>query len=162
MALVVKILPGNAGGIRQMGSILGSGRYPEGGHAKPLQYSCLENPMNRGACWATILGVAKIWTWLGWLSVPAHTGTGPHVVRSEGQMRQDKSSGHRGLSRSHRSSGRKMIVLNCPFLKSGGQILILPNYSPWIWCLDMGGEAFCCEWWFLGRVSEVNSAGNTF
>ena len=59
MALVVKILPGNAGGIRQMGSILGSGRFPEGGHAKPLQYSCLENPMNRGACWATVQGVTE-------------------------------------------------------------------------------------------------------
>ena len=49
MALVVKIPPANAEGIRDPGSILGSGRSPEGGHGNPLQYSCLENPMDRGA-----------------------------------------------------------------------------------------------------------------
>ena len=37
----------NAGDLRDMGSILGSGRTPEGGHGNPLQYSCLENPVNR-------------------------------------------------------------------------------------------------------------------
>ena len=41
------------------GSIPGSGRYPEGGHGNPLQYSCLDNPIDRGACWAIVLGVAK-------------------------------------------------------------------------------------------------------
>ena len=53
-----------------MGSILGSGRLPEGGHAKPLQYSCLENPMNRGACWATILGLQRFGHDLGDLVCP--------------------------------------------------------------------------------------------
>ena len=42
-----------------MGSIPGSGRSPGGGHDNPLQYSCLENPMDRGAWWATVHGVAK-------------------------------------------------------------------------------------------------------
>ena len=37
----------------------GSGRSPGGGNGNPLQYSCLENPMDRGAWWATVLGVAK-------------------------------------------------------------------------------------------------------
>ena len=41
------------------GSILGSGRSRGGGHGNPLQYSCLENPMGRGAWWATPHGVAK-------------------------------------------------------------------------------------------------------
>jgi len=49
MALVVKNLPANAGGIRVVGSIPGSGRSPGGGHGNPLQYSCLQNPMDRGA-----------------------------------------------------------------------------------------------------------------
>ena len=49
MALVVKNLPGNAGDIRDRGSISGLGRFPGGGHSNPLQYSCLENPMDRGA-----------------------------------------------------------------------------------------------------------------
>ena len=39
----------NAGDLRDMGLIPGSGRSPEGGHDNPLQYSCLENPMDRGA-----------------------------------------------------------------------------------------------------------------
>ena len=43
-------------------SIPGSGRSPGGGHGNPLQYSCLENPMDRGAWWATVRGVVKCWT----------------------------------------------------------------------------------------------------
>ena len=42
----------------------GLGRSPGGGHGNPLQYSCLENPMDRGAWWATVHGVAKRPTWL--------------------------------------------------------------------------------------------------
>ena len=49
MALVVKNLPGNAGDIRDLGSIPGWGRYPGGRHGNPLQYSYLENPLDRGA-----------------------------------------------------------------------------------------------------------------
>ena len=59
MALVVKNLPVNAGDIRDTGSIPALGRYPGGGHGDPLQYSCLENPMDRGAWWATVHRVAE-------------------------------------------------------------------------------------------------------
>ena len=59
MILVVKNLPANAGDIRDMGSIPGSGRFPGGGHGNPIQVSCLENPMDRGAWWATVHRVAK-------------------------------------------------------------------------------------------------------
>ena len=52
---------GDAG---EMGSIPGWGRSSRGGHGNPLQYSCLENPMDRGAWQATVDGVAKSWTWL--------------------------------------------------------------------------------------------------
>ena len=48
-ALVAKNLPANAGDRRDSGSILGLGRSPEGGHGNPLQYFCLENPMDRQA-----------------------------------------------------------------------------------------------------------------
>ena len=48
MALVVKNPRANTGDIRDVGSIPGSGRSPGGGHGNPLQYSCLENPMDRG------------------------------------------------------------------------------------------------------------------
>ena len=47
------------GDSRDTGLIPGSGRSPGGGHGNPLQYSCLENPMDRGAWWATVHGVAK-------------------------------------------------------------------------------------------------------
>ena len=49
MVLVVKNPPANAGEIRQLGSIPGLGGCPGGGHGNPLQYSCLEKPMDRGA-----------------------------------------------------------------------------------------------------------------
>ena len=56
---MVKNPPTNAGGVRDLSSIPGSGRSPEGGHGNPLQYSCLENPMDRGAWWATAYRVSK-------------------------------------------------------------------------------------------------------
>ena len=59
---MVKNQPANAGDSGGKGSILGSGRSPEGGHGNPLQYSCLENSMDRGACQAIVHGVAKSWT----------------------------------------------------------------------------------------------------
>ena len=49
----------NAGDIRDPGSTPGSGRSPEEGHRSPLQYFCLENPMDRGAWWATVHGLTK-------------------------------------------------------------------------------------------------------
>ena len=54
--------PTSAGDLRDASSILGSGRSPGGGHGEPLQYSCLENPMNREVWWVTVHRVAKSWT----------------------------------------------------------------------------------------------------
>ena len=48
--------------VGHLGSIPGLGRSPGEGNGNPLQYSCLENPMNGGAWWATVHGVAKSWT----------------------------------------------------------------------------------------------------
>ena len=59
---VVKNPPANAGDTGDMGLIPGSGRSPGGGNSNPLQYSCLENPMDRGAWWAAVHGVTKNWT----------------------------------------------------------------------------------------------------
>ena len=59
VVLVVKNPAANAGDAGDTGLIPGSGRSPGGGHGSPLQYSCLENPMHRGACWAIVHGVAK-------------------------------------------------------------------------------------------------------
>ena len=63
----------SARGAGDPGSITGAVRSPGGGHGNPLQYSCLENPMDRGAGWATVHGVAR-----GWTRLSTHT----HVHKS--------------------------------------------------------------------------------
>jgi len=60
---VVKNHPPNAGDV---GSVPGSGRSPGEANGNPLQYSCLENPIDRGAWWATVHGVAKSQTLTPW------------------------------------------------------------------------------------------------
>ena len=59
VALVVKNLPANAGDISDPRLIPGSERSPGGGHGNPLQYSCLENPIDTGAWLATVHTVTK-------------------------------------------------------------------------------------------------------
>ena len=66
---MVKNPPANAGDIRDVVSIPELGRSPEGGHGNLLQYSCLENPMDRGAWWAKVHRVTKSQTWLKRLSM---------------------------------------------------------------------------------------------
>ena len=60
--LMVKNPPTKAGDLTDIDSIPGSGRSPGGGHSNPLQYSSLENPMDRGAWQATVHRVAKSWS----------------------------------------------------------------------------------------------------
>ena len=72
VALVVKNPPASAGDVRDSGSIPGSGRFPGGGHGNPLHYSCLDTPMDRGACRATVHRVTKSRTQLKQLST--HSG----------------------------------------------------------------------------------------
>ena len=59
VVIVVKNLPTNTGDLRDAVSIPGSGRSIGEGHGNPPQYSCLENPMDTGAWWATVCGVTK-------------------------------------------------------------------------------------------------------
>ena len=63
VVLAVKSLPASVGDAREVSSIPGSGRSPEDGNGNPLQYSCLENFMDRGAWWAIVHGVEKSWAW---------------------------------------------------------------------------------------------------
>ena len=108
---MVKNPPANAGGIRDTGSIPGSGRSPGGGHGNLLQYSCLENAMDREVWWATIHRVAK--SWIGLKGVSMHVslnGTPEASSASENLLSSMKErcqysgtkavlSGHRLLSR---------------------------------------------------------------
>ena len=61
---MVKSPPVNAGDVKDTGSNTELERFPGGGHDNPFQYSCLENPTDRGAWWATVYRVTKSWTWL--------------------------------------------------------------------------------------------------
>ena len=61
VVLMVKNLPANAGDRKDAGSISESGRYPGEGNGDPLQYSCLENPMDRGVWQAVVHGISKEW-----------------------------------------------------------------------------------------------------
>ena len=60
VVLVVKKPSANTGDIIDVGSIPGSGRVPGGGHGNPLQYFFLENPMDRGAWWATVHRLQRV------------------------------------------------------------------------------------------------------
>ena len=76
---VVKNLPANTGAAGDGGSIPGSGRPPGGGHGNPFQYSCLENPMDRGAWWAAVHEVAGSWTRLSNFTFTFHF----HALKKE-------------------------------------------------------------------------------
>ena len=85
-ALVAKNPPANAGDLRDAGSIPGSGRSPGGGHGNPLQYSCLENPTDRGTWQVIAHSVAKSQTWPKQLSMYKHRHwwtTHPHTTKSK-------------------------------------------------------------------------------
>ena len=73
---VIKNLPANAGATGDVGWIPGSGRSPGAGNDKPLQYSCLGNPMNKGVWQATVHGVTK-----GWRRLSKYTHTHVHGLQ---------------------------------------------------------------------------------
>ena len=89
VALVVKNPPANAVDLRDEALVPGLGRAPGGGHGNPLQYSCLENPMDRGVWQAIVHGVTKRRRWLKRFST-AHT----HTSSSQGKLQQ-KDQGRR-------------------------------------------------------------------
>ena len=85
----VKNMLANAADTRDVGLIPGPGRSSREGNDNPLQYSCLENPMDRGAWWVTVHGVAKSWTqlsnwtalnWVGYFLPPPQYASGKTSV----------------------------------------------------------------------------------
>ena len=77
---MLKNLSANAGNVRDAGLILGSGRSPGGGRGNSLRYSCLENPMARGAWQATVHRVAKSQTLLKQLIMHACIGAAQYIL----------------------------------------------------------------------------------
>ena len=80
LVLVVKNVPASARGIRDVGLIPGPGRFPAGENDHPFQYSCRENPMDRGAWRATVHRIAKSRTWLKQLSKHRCTDLNPQII----------------------------------------------------------------------------------
>ena len=76
---ILKNLHSNAGGIRNMGLIPGSRRFPGRGNANPLQCSCLENPMDREAWWPTVYGVTRVRHHLVHVYTHTHIHTHTHT-----------------------------------------------------------------------------------
>ena len=81
VVLVITNPPANAGDIKHVGLTPGLGKSPEGGHGNSLQYSCLENPMDRGAWWAIFHRVAKSQTQLKQLSIQHIVSTSTEISR---------------------------------------------------------------------------------
>ena len=78
VALVVKNSPASEGEVRDVGSISRRERFPGGGHGSPFPYSCLKNPMDRGAWWATVHGVTQSLTQPKQLGMHTNIGTHDH------------------------------------------------------------------------------------
>ena len=106
---MVKNLPANAGDVKDAGSIPGLGRSPGRGNGTPLQYFCLEKPMDRGAWWATVHGVAKSRIWL---SIWAHsTGFWYRLML-----------GNKGQKRSQKNWNSEFSSFQVPMLRRPGDI----------------------------------------
>ena len=111
---MVKNLTANAGDTRDMDSKPGSGRSPGVGNGNPLQYYCLENPMDRGAWWAAIHGVAKNRTRLN-TRARAHTHTHTHTHTTNFKVKLAATS-ESGIS-DYQLSGVSTIILYFPKAK---------------------------------------------
>ena len=91
--LVVKNPLANAGDTREVGSIPGSGRCPGGGNGYPLQYSCLENPMDSGAWRATLHSVASQKRLKGLSMQHAQKEDYPHKEKGDTAGKQEEDRG---------------------------------------------------------------------
>ena len=91
---------------RDTGSIPGSGTSPGEGHGNPLQYSYLENPVDRGARWATVHRAAKSQTWLKQLSTHTHAGQ-----RQRGDGEQEGRLRGKASQAIHGSLGRPWFTM---------------------------------------------------
>ena len=97
---VVSNSPANAGDAREVGLIPGSGRSPGEGNGNSLQYSCLENSIDRGTLWATIHGVAKSWT------LSMHTGA--CLLRAGWPSRESETRHCQGIEKDRPEDGKNL------------------------------------------------------
>ena len=107
--LVVKNVPANSGDTWYESLIPGLGRSSGEGHNNPLQYSCLENPMDRRAWWATVHKVAMSWTQMKWLSTYAR------LMKRVLQGVRVETKGAESTVKFLISFGKKYLLLNLIF-----------------------------------------------
>ena len=103
VALVIKNQPADAGDVKDMASIPGSGRFPGGGHGNPLQHSSLKNPMDRRAWWVTVHNVAKSRTQLKQRNIHKHI---INILYEEPEIKLPTSNG----SSKKQESSRKTSI----------------------------------------------------
>ena len=97
-----KNLPANAGDVRDVSSVPGLGRSPGEGYGKPLQYSCLENPVDRGAWQAAFQRVSKLdITELTYMHRPEFTGSNSWLKGDERSVGDDNDEDHTGDDSKH-------------------------------------------------------------
>ena len=121
----------SAGDSGDTGSVPGLGRSPVGGNGNPLQHFCLENPMNRGAWWATVHRVAKSQTQLKRLS----THQQPFIWGFSGGSDSKVSACNAGdpdlIPRLGRSPGKEMVTHSSILPGESHEQRSLVGYSPW-------------------------------
>ena len=156
---MVKNLPASAGDIGDTASIPGSGRSPGEGNGKPLQHSYLENPMDRGAWWATVLGVSQTehaHTELeikaqmeGFLPLPASQ-------RFQTLLLQPRGNSFSGLRMSSASDQKFFCavcsVFKCSFNEFVGEKVVSPSYSSTILTLPWSPQG---KFLSLLRISPI-------
>ena len=136
--LVVKSPPDNAGDIRDAISIPGLGRSTGEGHGNPLQYSCLENPVVRGAWWAMVHRVAESQTQLKWLRT-AHSIHRVATIILISLLRMEWPS---DLLRSHWRWQSQAL-----------EETSLPKEGAWVPCLGLYHQGSQFEFWHLIFIS---------
>ena len=101
VALMIKNLPANAGDLRDAGLIPGSRRSPGGGHGNPLQYSCLENPMDRepDESWTQLKGQEKVSLFTSVFPVRVKEGSAPGRPRGRVLLKESECEGNIGCGK---------------------------------------------------------------
>ena len=146
VVLVVKNLPASVGNVRDVSSIPGSGKSPGEGNGYRLQYSCLENPMNRGAWQTTVYRFAKSRSWLKQHDMHAYAPTPFQLCGSGGscQFSQHHAfSCHSWLADRWISDPNK-VSKNSSLGVFRAEKIIQPPLWWKLWCLDaVTGQVLC-------------------
>ena len=151
MALVVKNTPANAGSPRDTCSIPGLRGSPGGGHGNPLQYSCLENPMNKTAWRAIVHRIPKSWTGLKWHFIGNRWGNSGNSVRLYFLGSKITADGDCSLEIKRRLLlGRKLMTNLDSIFKSRG--ITLPTKVHLVKAMVFPVVMYGCESWTVKKA----------